>query len=183
MTSTSRILTLLATGILAVGLSACTATTPAPAQSSPTPSSTAFADAACAGDEGVSVVVDAGDLSGGEDIDREACVFTEEPLGAADALDILGVSTEGTAQYGDQVVCRVDGLPSASDPVGSTEDPDYVEACESMPAAFAYWSLWVKPAGETWDYAQQGLAELELAPGDSMELLFTLDGAPASPDA
>ncbi len=50
-----------------------------------------------------------------------------------------------------------------------------------MPAAFAYWALWTKPAGGTWDYAQEGLSALTASPGDSVELLFTLDGAPASP--
>ena len=79
------------------------------------------------------------------------------------------------------MVCRVDGLPSATEPVGSTEDPAYVESCASMPAAFAYWSLWVQPAGGEWGYATEGLATLQLEPGDSVELLFTLDGAPAAP--
>ncbi len=185
MTSTPRILTLLAAGALALGLSACS-TNAQPATSpttEPSATSEAFADGACASDEGVTVVVDAGDLKGGDAIDRTACVLTAEAVTAADALGTLGVTLEGTEQYGDTVICRVDGLPSASAPVGSTEDPAYVEACATMPAAFAYWSLWVKPAGGAWDYAQEGAATQSLKPGDSVELLFTLDGAPAAPAA
>lgn len=178
MITALRSASLVAAALLALGLSACAATT-APA---PTPTVTdAVADGGCSGDEGVSVVIDAGDLAGAADTNVSSCIFTTEALAAADALDILGVETEGTEQYGDQVICRVDGQPSASEPVGSTEDPAYVESCATMPAAFAYWSLWVKPAGGTWDYAQEGLSTLQLQPGDSVELLFTLDGAPAAP--
>lgn len=186
VTSTPRILTLLAAGALALGLTACATAQPEPQGSvslTPAPSSSAVADGGCASAEGVSVYINTGDLAGGESVDQAACIVTDEPLAAADALETLGVELEGTTEYGDQVICRVDGLPSASEPVGSTEDPAYVEACESMPAAFAYWSLWQKPAGGSWDYAQVGVSTLQLAPGDSIELLFTLDGAPASPDA
>ena len=51
----------------------------------------------------------------------------------------------------------------------------------SMPAAFAYWSLWVQPEGGEWGYAQEGLSTLQLQPGESLELLFTLNGEPAAP--
>ncbi|MCT9820758.1 hypothetical protein N3K63_10735 [Microbacterium sp. W1N] len=183
MTTTSRILTLAATAALAFGLSACSGSA-APAGSatttpSPTTAASVVTDAACTDDEGVTLVVDASALEGGEK--TEHCLATSDAVTAGDAFTTAGFETEGTTEYGDQVVCRVDGLPSATEPVGSTEDPAYVEACEAMPAAFAYWSLWVKPAGGDWDYAQEGLATQQVAPGDSVELLFTLDGAPAAP--
>ena len=101
----------------------------------------------------------------------------------SNALNFVGGSIEGTKQYGAQVVCRVNGLPSASEPVGSAQDPAYIEKCDAMPAAFAYWALWIKPAGGAWDYAQEGLSTLTAQPGESVELLFTLDGAPATPAA
>lgn len=186
VTSTRRLLALLSAGALALALSACAPATPTPEGSvavTAPPSSSAVADGGCASVEGVSVYINGGNLDGAADIERAACIFTDEPLGAADALDTLGVTLEGTEQYGDDVICRVGGLPSATEPVGSTEDPAYVEACAAMPAAFAYWSLWQKAAGGTWDYAQEGVSTLQLQPGDSIELLFTLDGAPASPDA
>ncbi len=138
-------------------------------------------DQACAGDEGVTVVVDASALD--DTASKTFCYLASGKVSVSDALAGAGIQTEGTTQYGNDVICRVDGLPSASAPVGSTEDPTYVEKCETMPAAFAYWSLWVKPAGGAWDYAQEGLATLTATPGDSVELLFTLDGAPAAPAA
>lgn len=183
MTSTPRILTLIAAGALALGLSACTTTIGDPPPTGPTggPNAALVGNWACSGDEGVTLRVDSSALDGGES--SAWCFFTDEAVPAADALSVAKIETEGTAQYGDDVVCRVDGLPSASAPVGSTEDPAYVESCEAMPAAFAYWALWLKPAGGEWDYAQEGLSTLQVAPGDSLELLFTLDGAPAAPAA
>lgn len=183
MTSTPRILTLIAAGALALGLSACSSeSTPGTDVTGTGPMPTAAAmDQACDGDEGVTIVVDASAL---DDTASETwCYFASDTIAVSDALIGAGIETEGTTEYGDQVICRVDGLPSASEPVGSTEDPAYVEACESMPAAFAYWSLWVKPAGGAWDYAQEGLSTLTAEPGDSVALLFTLDGAPAAPTA
>lgn len=181
MTSTTRILTLLAAGALALGLSACASPSDAPA-ASPTPStSTPDAGAPCEGDEGVTIVVDSSALDEGSS--QTWCFVGDSAMTVANALDFAGVEIEGTEEYGDQVICRVNGLPSASEPVGSTEDPAYVEACKTMPAAFAYWSLWVKPAGGAWDYAQEGVSTLMANPGDSVELLFTLDGAPAAPGA
>lgn len=183
VTSKNRILALAAAAALALTLSACS-TAPA---AEPTPTTAPTTDAlqlstagACEGDEGVTLVVDASAL--GEE-SESWCVVADDTIDASWVLTAAGVETEGTVEYGDAVVCRVDGLPSATEPVGSTEDPAYVEACEAMPAAFAYWSLWLKPAGGTWDYATEGVETLTVAPGDSLELLFTLDGAPATPAA
>lgn len=176
-----RILTLLAAATLTLGLSACTGAPAAVESTAATTTTTITATGACDGDQGVTIVVDASALD--KTAPRESCFFATDKVKVADALTALGIETEGTKQYGDQVVCRVDGLPSASEPVGSAQDPAYVEACDKMPAAFAYWALWVKPAGGAWDYAQEGLATLTAAPGDSVELLFSLDGAPAAPAA
>ncbi|WP_455132054.1 hypothetical protein [Microbacterium aurum] len=184
MTSTCRILTLLAAAAFRRSGSP-----PAPRRSPTRPpadrpfsaNAALVTSGACTGDDGVTIIVDA---SGLDDAEPQAqCFLTDESVPAADALTVAQVNVEGTEQYGDQVVCRVNGLPSASEPVGSTEDPAYVESCETMPAAFAYWSLWLKPAGGEWDYAQEGLSTLQVEPGDSIELLFTLDGAPAAPAA
>lgn len=143
------------------------------------PPAAAIVAGPCDTDEGVTLVVDSSALADGDV--QEWCRPTEEALAVATVLDEAGVETEGTEEYGDDVVCRVNGIPSATEPVGSTEDPAYVEECASMPAAFAYWSLWVKTTGGEWGYAEEGLATLEAAPGESVALLFTLDGAPASP--
>ena len=100
---------------------------------------------------------------------------------SAIAVSIAAVRTEGTEEYGDQVVCRVNGLPAEDEAIPAEDGPDYFETCDTMPAAFAYWSLWVKPAGGEWGYAQEGAATQELQPGDAVELLFTLNGEPAAP--
>jgi hypothetical protein len=182
VTVTSRTLALTTLTALALTLAACATTasptgdpTP-PAASSPAP---AVRDGACDGEEGVTLLVDASALRGGDR--TEWCVPADGEIAAADVLSEAGVTTEGTEEYGDDVICRVNGLPSADAPVGSTEDPAYVETCASIGPAFAYWSLWTAPAGASWDYATEGVATLEVAPGDSLGLLFTLDGAPATP--
>lgn len=185
MTSTSRItgriLTLIAAGALALGLSACAST--AGAGASPTPTDDAVASLITAGDcaagAGVTLAVDSSALKGGSS--QAWCYVTTEKVAVADIAAAAGLTIDGTKQYGDQVVCRVNGLPSASAPVGSAQDPAYVEKCDAMPAAFAYWALWIKPAGGTWDYAQEGVSTLTAQPGESVELLFTLDGVPAAP--
>lgn len=136
-------------------------------------------DGACADDTGVTVAVDASALPDGET--EQWCVSTDEAIAATDALTFASVKTEGTDEYGDQVVCRVNGLPTEDVAIPAEDGSDYFETCESMPAAFAYWSLWLKPAGGEWGYAEEGLSTLQLEPGDSVELLFTLHGEPAAP--
>jgi hypothetical protein len=154
------------------------------ATSSSTPSSSAGAsveaDAPCAG---VRVIVDIGDLEVADDPSSSTCISADAPLAALDALTDAKITTEGTAQYGDQVICRVNGEPAADLVIPAPDGSDYTEKCESMPAAFAYWALWVKPVDGEWGYAQEGLGTLQLAPGESLELLFTLNDAPASPGA
>ncbi|WP_194396430.1 hypothetical protein [Microbacterium atlanticum] len=160
-------------------LAACASPGPA---SAPTPAETktvAVLDAACADDSGVTVVVDASSLEDGDS--KEWCIAADETLAASDALTLVGVETEGTEEYGDQVVCRVNGVPAADVAIPAEDGSDYFETCASMPAAFAYWSLWTKPSGGEWGYAQEGLSTLELEPGDSLQLLFTLNGEPAAP--
>ncbi|MGW9587162.1 hypothetical protein [Microbacterium sp. NPDC055455] len=180
MTSTLRAAAAAAaSAALLFALAACAS--PAPEQA-PTPTETktvAVLDEACAEDAGVTVVVDASSLEDGDS--KTWCVGTDETLAAADALTLVGVETEGTEEYGDQVVCRVNGVPAESTALTAEDGSEYFETCASMPAAFAYWALWVKPSGDEWGYAQEGLSTLQLEPGDSVALLFTVNGEPAAP--
>lgn len=92
----------------------------------------------------------------------------------ANALDILKKAKhkiEGTIKYGDAVVCRVNGLPDSS-----------VESCETMPPADSYWAVIIKkkqvvpiPINE-WGWAQKGINETYLNPGDSLGLVFSDNG-------
>jgi len=116
----------------------------------------------------VTVVVDFGVL------DEPA---VEECAAAGPALDVLeaaGVTTEGTADYGDAVVCRVNGRPSPDEQVTIPGEASFVESCATLNAV-AYWALWVKPSSDAeWEYAQEGLNTLELDVGQSVGLVYTI---------
>ena len=151
-----------AAALVLLALTGCSA---AATEADPTPdASESAADGACAAAE-VTVVVEFGSL-GVPDIDECA------PAGpAAAALAALDISTEGTADYGDQVVCRVDEQPAPE-----------VESCATLPAN-AYWALWVKDdADAEWAYAEEGVATLELAAGQSLGLVYT-EGTDSTPPA
>lgn len=168
-------LTLSAAAVLALSLTACSPTAPT---STPTPSAAAADDGACAG---VTVVVDTGDLEISDDPSASVCVETDETILGTDAVTEAGFTTVGTTTYPDDVICRVNGVPSEDTELTGDDGAAYHETCADMPPATAYWGLWVKPADGEWDYAQTGLSALELNPGDSVELLFTVNGAPAAP--
>ena len=111
----------------------------------------------------VRVLVDFGTL-GADPIDDCA-----EAGIAGDSLKAAGITTEGTADYGDQVICRVNDEPAPAD-----------ESCATLPADF-YWALWVKPSSDAeWEYAQEGAATLQLDAGQSLALVYT-DAADADP--
>lgn len=144
--------------------------------------SVAPADAAFSGSSdcaGVEVVVNF-DLLGGSDIAK--CVPTSSAISAAEVLKSAGVKTEGTKQYGDAVICRVNGLPSETQPfVVAGLEVD--ETCDAMPSANAYWSLWQKSGAANWGYATAGVADISLNPGDQLGLVFTVNNSTASPVA
>ncbi|MFK4728857.1 hypothetical protein ROT00_04150 [Agromyces mediolanus] len=173
MNSPLRVSLIVVAAVAALALTGCTG--------QPSPSPTASSDAAAGTCSGVTVIVDPGNLDVPGDASVDTCVVTEDPIIAADALARAGVETEGTVQYGDQVVCRVNGVPAQDFAITAADGSEYHESCESMPAAFAYWALWQKPADGEWGYAQEGLGTLELQPGDAVELLFTLNDEPAAP--
>lgn len=130
------------------------------------PAVTSAADCA-----GVFVTVQFG-LLGADDVN--ACAPASAPITAAAALGAVGVTTEGTQQYGDQVVCRVNGQPSASKPIDVPGQAPYTEKCTGMPAAFAYWAVWVRDsAAGRWDYAQSGITTEQLKPGQTLGVKFT----------
>ena len=141
---------------------------------------------------GVALVTDVGDLEDDRDDATEAqieaaegawCITTEAPITAREALDLAGVTTEGTTEYGDAVVCRVNGVPGADLPIVNPDNGEsYTETCAGMPAAFAYWSVWLKPAGGEWTYAAEGVDTQQVAPGERLDLQFTLNGEPVNPD-
>ena len=131
--------------------------------------------------DGVTVVVNFGLLS---DESVKQCVLVGDgSVVAAEILDVAGVETEGTITYGDQVVCRVNGLPSESEAFTVEGEQPHTETCADMAPAFAYWALWVKQ-GELadWAYAQEGVGTLELVTGDTIGLAFSTGGETPVPE-
>jgi hypothetical protein len=176
VTPKTRSFALAATAVLALALAACSSPD-APTVSPSSPSAAASATACT----GVTVVVDTGDLTIANDPSATKCIDTTATILGKDAVAKAGFTTVGTTKYPDQVVCRVNDVPSATTDLPGANGATYHEDCSGMPPATAYWSLWVKPAGGKWDYAQTGLSALQLKPGDSVELLFTVNSKPASP--
>ncbi|MET4156629.1 hypothetical protein [Agromyces sp. PvR057] len=187
MTTTSRALAATAALLLTLTLAACAPSDGAPTES-PTESASASTEAGADGDgdacAGVEVVVE---LSAAIELDESpagvTCIEADAPIAASDAVAEAGLTTEGTEEYGDQVVCRVDGVPAEDFAITAPDGTDYFETCASMPAAFAYWSLWTQPVDGEWGYAQEGLATLQVQPGERLALLFTVNDEPAAPSA
>jgi hypothetical protein len=128
----------------------------------------------------VKVIVDSGALKQAA-ADKSVCVDVDGPTLASAVLSDADVKIEGTAKYPTSFACRVNGVPAADLDIrhkGGT----IREACDDKNTV-SYWALWVKPAAGTWGYAQEGLDSLKLNPGESLELLYTVDGAPAAPAA
>ena len=120
----------------------------------------------------VEVYVDFGPLDRGSIANQ--CILVTGETSAFDVLKIAGYTTDGTVEYGDAVLCRLNGLPDAS-----------AETCESMPSAESYWAVLVKehqivpmPLGISgeWGWAQVGINEIYLGPGDSIGLVFADNG-------
>ena len=174
-----------ASSLAAAGLLFTLAACSTPAATQPTtsaPASTATASASAGGPcEGVKVIVDSGALKPSA-ADTSVCVPVDAKTAASKVLEEAKVKTEGTTQYPTGLVCRVNGVPAADLEI-THKGGTYREECKGMPAAFAYWALWVKPATGDWAYAQEGVATLQVSPGESLELLFTVDGEPAAPAA
>lgn len=146
--------------LAALLLTGCATATTAPA-ADPAPEEDS---GACAQ---VTVVVDFGPL------DEPSLAACAEAGAAADILAEAGVTTEGTVDYGDQVVCRVNNQPSPDEEVTIEGTAPFVESCQTLNAA-AYWALWVKNTVDgDWEYAQEGVTTLQLADGQSVGLVYT----------
>ena len=181
----TKIRTAAASSLAAAGLlltlAACSTPATQPTTSAPASTAAASSNAASEPCAGVKVIVNSGSLKQAA-ADASVCVAVDGPTPASKVLDEAKVKTEGTAEYPNDLVCRVNGVPAADLDI-THKGGTYREECSKMPAAFAYWALWVKPATGDWAYAQEGLATLQVNPGESLELLYTVDGEPAAPKA
>ena len=128
-----------------------------------------FYTVSSSGDNCVNLYVDYGSL---DNQGKETkCISVPDKTNALDILKKANLEIEGTIKYGTAVVCRVNGLPDKS-----------VEKCETMPPAEAYWAVIIKkkqvipfPSNE-WGWAQKGINETYLSPGDNIGLVFSTNG-------
>jgi hypothetical protein len=111
----------------------------------------------------------------------EKCVNSSQAMNALDVMNYAGIDISGTKKYGNQIVCRLDNMPSATKPIGLKGHEDYIESCTDMPAEFAYWGVFVKPYKKAnvpldfhtgWNWAETGIDKVTLNPGDSIGLVF-----------
>jgi len=132
----------------------------------------------------VNVVIDYGVLDP-QNEPYEKCLVTDVEITALELMKSENFKLEGTDKYGDAIVCRLNNLPSANEPIGVKGHEDYIESCKDMPAEFAYWAVLEKrkqalpnPAdlNAKWAWAQVGVAELALKPGDSLAFVFADNG-------
>lgn len=124
---------------------------------------------------GVTVVVNFGILS---DEHETVCVEFESPEAIGlDVVGFAGFEVEGTETYGDQVICRVNGLPSEQEPFTVVGEEPHSETCADMPPAFGYWALWVKESESAeWAYAEEGISTLPVTPGMTVGMVFSSGG-------
>ena len=120
----------------------------------------------------VTLYVDYGPLGNGTQ--STSCIPVSSKTNALDLLADAGLIIEGTQKYGNAIVCRINNRPDAT-----------TESCQEMPPAEAYWAVLVKEheilpipfntAGE-WGWAQTGINEVYLEPGDAIGLVFADNG-------
>lgn len=146
---------------------AATSSSPAPTGSTSAAPSPAGAGADCSG---VLVVADFGIL---DSQPVEVCVDADGALTAQDAIAEAGISLEGNADYGDAVVCRVNGRPGPEETVTVEGQQPFVEPCSSMSPPFAFWALWVRSADAEWGFAMEGVTTQRVEPGQAVGLVYT----------
>lgn len=104
----------------------------------------------------------------------EECIQWVDEVKALDFLKNNGFKVQGTAKYGDAVVCRLNNLPGIKE-----------ESCEEMPSEKAYWAILEKrkqlipnpfDLNGKYTWAQVGINELSIKPGDSLALVFADNG-------
>ncbi len=104
----------------------------------------------------------------------DKCIPWSDEVKALDFLKNNGFKVEGTVKYGDAILCRLNGLPAYKD-----------ESCQEMPSEKAYWAILEKrkqtipnpfDLNGKYSWAQVGVNELALNPGDSLALVFADNG-------
>ncbi|OYN92485.1 hypothetical protein [Parenemella sanctibonifatiensis] len=129
----------------------------------------------CRGEDGISVVVDSTQFDAGGQVTIR-CVrgMPDESL-ALTVIRTAGFSIQGTARFGDALVCRVDGRPSATEKLVDRDGRPHYETCANTPEASAYWTFWYsRPGQRSWTFSQQGVAGRWVDNGELLALVFQL---------
>ncbi len=120
------------------------------------------ATGACAGDSGVTVVIDFQELGGGVNV-----VCAQGPVSSGlEALERAGVSYQ-SAQRVPGFVCRIADKP--------TDD-----RCVNASPASAYWGYWIAAPGGAWCYSTIGAGSRKPPPGTFEGWSFSLDKVAAA---
>jgi hypothetical protein len=128
----------------------------------------------------VSVYVDYGVLSGTKP--TEKCVLATGETNALSIVEKAGYQITGTTKYGTQIVCRVNNLPSAVNPIGIKGHESYVEPCADMPPEFGYWAFLINSKKSSlepttgWNWAPKGIVQMYVKPGEKIALVFSDNG-------
>lgn len=104
------------------------------------------------------------------------CISELYETNALSVLDSAGINVVGTDKYGSQIVCRVNDFPSATQQLNIKDHSGYVESCKDMPAEFAYWAVLLKSPNGDWKWAETGIDKVNLINGDSIALVFSVNG-------
>lgn len=134
------------------------------------------AEGACTSGTGVSVVVDARAIGGPLTV---RCAPNASGTGL-DALEQAGFSVTGTARYGKSFICRIDGVPGASQALALKGRSDYRESCVNTPPAGASWSYWYAPDRGSWQYSQAGAKNRTVIQGGFEGWRFQLNAGAGS---
>ena len=138
----------------------------------------------------VNVLIDYGSLDS-SNTDFEKCLPVTGEITALELMQNANFKLEGTNKYGNNVVCRLNNLPKPNQAIGVKGHEDYIEECKEMPAAFAYWAVLEKrwqiipnpfDLNGKWAWAQVGVAELAMKPGDGLAFVFVTNGDVKFPD-
>lgn len=117
----------------------------------------------------INLYVDYGNL---EKSTFNECVTSTSDIKAIDLLVNNNFTLQGTDKYGTAVLCRLNGLPKEDE-------------CKDMPSEKAYWAILEKRDQilfEDYVWAQVGINELILSPGDSLALVFATNGSVNFPE-
>ena len=117
----------------------------------------------------INLYVDYGNL---EKSTFNECVTSTSDIKAIDLLVNNNFTLHGTDKYGTAVLCRLNGLPKEDE-------------CKDMPSENAYWAILEKRDQilfEDYVWAQVGINELILSPGDSLALVFATNGTVNFPE-